>query len=91
MLKKFWQEIGVQAAVSARAEEVLRENEALLSERFSVVFREEDSPAFRDWIFPTAVTAPVEDLPEATSLQRAVKRHLLASGTIGWAEGYWKG
>ena len=61
------------------------------SERFSVVFWEEDSPAFRDWIFPTAVTAPVEDLPEATSLQRAVKRHLLAGGTIGWAEGYWKG
>ena len=27
------------------------------SERFSVVFWEEDSPAFRDWIFPTAVTA----------------------------------
>ena len=61
------------------------------SERFSVVFWEEDSPAFRDWIFPTAVTASVEDLPEATSLQRAVKRHLLAGGTIGWAEGYWKG
>lgn len=60
-------------------------------ERFSVVFWEEDSPAFRDWIFPTAVTASVEDLPEATSLQRAVKRHLLAGGTIGWAEGYWKG
>ena len=59
--------------------------------RFSVVFWEEDSPAFRDWIFPTAVTAPVEDLPEATSLQRAVKRHLLAGGKIGWAEGYWKG
>ena len=31
MLKKFWQEIGVQAAVSARAEEVLRENEALFA------------------------------------------------------------
>lgn len=61
------------------------------SERFSVVFWEEDSPAFRDWIFPTAVSAPAEDLPEATSLQRAVKRHLLAGGTIGWAEGYWKG
>ena len=60
-------------------------------ERFSVVFWEEDSPAFRDWIFPAAVTASVEDLPEATSLQRAVKRHLLAGGTIGWAEGYWKG
>lgn len=60
-------------------------------ERFSVVFWEEDSPAFRDWIFPTAVTTPVEDLPEATSLQRAVKRHLLAGGKIGWAEGRWKG
>lgn len=60
-------------------------------ERFSVVFWEEDSPAFRDWIFPAAASAPAEDLPEATSLQRAVKRHLLAGGKIGWAEGYWKG
>ena len=31
MLKKFWQEIGVQAAVLARAEQVLRENEALFA------------------------------------------------------------
>ena len=61
------------------------------SERFSVVFREEDSPAFRDWIFPSAVTAPVEELPEETSLQRAVKRHLLAGGKIGWAEGVLNG
>ena len=61
------------------------------SERFSVVFREEDSPAFRDWIFPWAVTAPVGELPEETSLQRAVKRHLLAGGKIGWAEGVLNG
>ena len=60
-------------------------------ERFSVVFWEEDSPAFRDWIFPAAASAPAEDLPESTSLQRAVRRHLLSGGKIGWAEGYWKG
>ena len=28
-VKRFWEEIGVSAAVSARADEVLRENEAL--------------------------------------------------------------
>ena len=61
------------------------------SERFFVVFWEEDSPAFRDWIFPSAVTAPAEELPEETSLQRAVKRHLLAGGKIGWAEGVLNG
>ena len=61
------------------------------SERFYVVFWEEDSPAFRDRIFPSAVTAPVEELPEETSLQRAVKRHLLAGGKIGWAEGVLNG
>lgn len=61
------------------------------SERFSVVFWEEDSPAFRDWIFPSAVAAPAEKLPEETLLQRAVKRHLLAGGKIGWAEGVLKG
>lgn len=60
------------------------------SERFSVAFWEEDSPAFRDWIFPSAVTAPAEKLPEETSLQRAVKRHLLAGGKVGWAEGVLK-
>ena len=61
------------------------------SERFSVVFWEEDSPAFRDWIFPSAVTAPVEELSEETLLQRAVKRRLLMGGKIGWAEGVLKG
>ena len=61
------------------------------SERFSVVFWGEDSPAFRDWIFPSAVAAPVEELPEATSLQRAAKQLLLAGGKIGWAEGVLKG
>ena len=62
-----------------------------LCERFSIVFWEEDSPAFRDWIFPMAVTAPAEELPEETSLQRAVKKHLLAGGKVGWAEGILKG
>ena len=61
------------------------------SERFSVVFWEEDSPAFRDWIFPSAVAAPVKELPEETSLQRAVKRRLLTGGKVGWAEGVLKG
>lgn len=60
-------------------------------ERFSVVFWEEDSPAFRDWIFPSAVAAPVKELPEETSLQRAVKRRLLTGGKVGWAEGVLKG
>lgn len=38
-----------------------------------------------------AVAAPVEELPEATSLQRAVKRRLLTGGKVGWAEGVLKG
>ncbi len=61
------------------------------SERFSVVLWEEDSPAFRDWIFPSAVMAPAEALPEETSLQQAVKRRLLMGGKIGWAEGVLNG
>lgn len=90
---RFWQGIGVQAAVSARAEEALPETSRVrrFSERFSVVFWEEDSPAFRDWIFPSAVAAPVKELPEETSLQRAVKRRLLTGGKMGWAEGVLKG
>ena len=58
--------------------------------RFEVVKWEEDSPAFRDWIFPEAKDASQEDLPETTSLQRAVKRYLLAGGKLGWAEGILK-
>ena len=37
------------------------------------------------------VSAPVEELPEETSLQRAVKRRLLMGGKIGWAEGVLNG
>ncbi len=38
-----------------------------------------------------AVSAPVKELPEETSLQRAVKRSLLTGGKVGWAEGVLKG
>ena len=38
-----------------------------------------------------AVAAPVKELPEETSLQRAVKRRLLTGGKVGWAEGVLKG
>lgn len=58
--------------------------------RFSVTKWEQDSPAFRDWIFPETDGAAVEDLPEETSLQWAVKRHLLAGGKLGWADGILK-
>ena len=58
--------------------------------RFSVAKWEEDSPAFREWIFPSAKDAAIEDLPESTSLQRAVKKHLLAGGKLGWADGILK-
>ena len=148
---QFWQEIGVQAAVSARAEEVLRKNEALFAglplhewrtapyeeglsvlkdalgedadgmklfvaqsleallalreygergigrgiftatmafmARFSVVFWEEDSPAFRDWIFPTAVTASGKGADSAAGPQSCGPAALFYSAAARSARG----
>lgn len=54
-------------------------------ERYCV--REEDDSFYR-WLF--GARKPSEELPEDTSLRRAVKRHLLAGGQVGMAFGMLK-
>ena len=54
--------------------------------RFEVLRVDDGSPAALEWIFPDP-KVPLEDLPEDTSLRRAVKRHLLAGGKVGWTLG----
>lgn len=50
---------------------------------------EEDGSFYR-WLFRRLEPVPAEDLPEDTSLQRAVKAHLAAGGKIGLAWGVLK-
>ena len=54
--------------------------------RFRLLGWEQDSLAFLEWIYPDP-SLPTEQLPEDTSLRRAVKRHLLDGGKVGWASG----
>ena len=56
---------------------------------FEILKWEEDSEAFKDWIYGSR-DVPTEKLPENTSLQRAVKAHLLKGGKVGWALGRMK-
>lgn len=55
-------------------------------ENFEVSRVNTESDGCMPWIFKRG-DIPVEELPEETTLQRGVKRHLLNGGTIGWAYG----
>ncbi len=46
-----------------------------------------ENTSFYRWLFRKAVPAPLEELPEDTSLQRAVKVRLAAGGNVGSAWG----
>ena len=48
---------------------------------------QEENTEFYRWLFQRLEPVPPEDLPEDTSLQRAVKAHLAAGGRIGMAWG----
>jgi len=67
---------------------LLPENSNIIrfQKQFSITKVEEDSPAFLDWIYCSR-DIPYECLPEKTTLQIQVKKHLLAGGKIGWAYG----
>ncbi len=57
--------------------------------QFELLKIEADSPYFMDWIYSRLGIA-YEDLPENTSLQRNVKRYLLAGGKVGTAYGVYR-
>jgi hypothetical protein len=62
--------------------------------RFAADYRvtgvEPEEPAYQLWLYGQLTPCPIADLPEKTSLQRRVKAHLLAGGTIGEAAGVLK-
>ena len=77
--------------LSPALKELMDENSNIL--QFQNLFIEEktdyNSMAVLDWVFP-GYHAVSEELPENTSLQRKMKRHLLEGGKIGWTTGYVK-
>ena len=70
--------------LSPALERLLRPASHILAfqRRFHIVETVPEAQDWREWIFDCN-PAPIADLPEDTSLRRAVKRHLLAGGTIG--------
>ncbi len=59
--------------------------------RFQNKFRierfDEDSPYFIGWVYPGKEGLPYNELPEGTTLQRNMKKHLINGGKIGSAYG----
>lgn len=72
---------------------LLKENSGIrrFAEDFELCHVVEKSNGFYHFLYWTSEDTPVADLPENTSLQRAVKAHLLAGGSIGSAAGLLKG
>lgn len=58
-------------------------------ERFEIQTVDENNDGYKFWVFKNA-NMRAEDFPENTSLQRAIKRHVLAGGKIGEAFGFLK-
>ncbi|RSX57476.1 acyltransferase domain-containing protein [Bifidobacterium samirii] len=54
--------------------------------RFDILTTDDDAPDWREWVYRRS-DAPIADLPEGTSLQRAMKRHLMAGGKVGTGTG----
>lgn len=67
---------------------VLSENSRIIQfqKSFDIGTSEEDSTGFMDWVYGRK-DIPIEELPEATSLQRNIKQHLLNKGKIEWTAG----
>ena len=58
-------------------------------ERFEIQTVDKNNDGYKFWVFKNA-NMRAEDFPENTSLQRAIKRHVLAGGKIGEAFGFLK-
>ena len=71
---------------------LLKENSGIrrFAEDFDIHHVVEKSNGFRHFLFWAGEETPDADLPENTSLQRAVKAHLLSGGSIGSASGLLK-
>jgi len=56
-------------------------------DRFLLLHTDPEPKDVWEWLFAAPLDTPVEELPEQTSLQRSVKQHLRAGGSIGVARG----
>lgn len=70
--------------LSPALETLLPERSHILAfqHRFDIRQTNPDAPDWREWVFQRCA-APIPDLPEHTSLQRNMKRFLLAGGKVG--------
>lgn len=77
--------------LSPALKELLPENSNIIAfqNQFNVTRTDWESPWFMGWIWSRS-DMPVEELPENTTLQRNVKKHLLAGGKIGSAYGEYR-
>lgn len=55
--------------------------------RFEIIHVDEEAKDYMVWLFGAKSTTPIEEAREDTSLQRAVKAHVLSGGKIGVAFG----
>ncbi|MBT1169794.1 acyltransferase domain-containing protein [Bifidobacterium sp. SO4] len=70
--------------LSPALERLLPESSRILAfqRRFDIRETHPDAPDWREWVFRRC-DAPIAELPEHTSLQRNMKRFLLAGGKVG--------
>ena len=70
----------------------LREGSNIRSfqDRFHLLHVVESAPDVLEWLFRVPGDTPVAAFPEGTSLQRDIKNHMLAGGTVGVARGILK-
>lgn len=86
-----WERLEMQCEswmLSPALRHVLRDGSNILSfqKRFTITETDEESMAVLDWVFP-GYDKVSEALPETTSLQRNMKKYLLAGNNIGWSKG----
>lgn len=59
----------------------------IFSSYYTRYHEQTDSNAFYRWLYQLPSSVPYRDLPERTSLQRSLKKHLLSGGHMGMARG----
>ncbi len=84
-----WPLVCLSWLLSPELKKVLKEGSNILSfqRRFQILQVYPQEKGFLQWVFGAEPSAPVEALPENTSMQRGIKRLLLAGGSIGSAKG----
>lgn len=59
-------------------------------DRFEIIEEEKEGSPYYEWVYKVPSGTPISELPENTSLQCSIKRHLENGGTMGGATGILK-